>query len=334
MFKRYHIQNKILGMALLEFRPQGIYCPPADVYIDPSHKVARAVITHGHSDHARKGMGAYLCTDLAEPTMLHRLGPKVRTQTLPYGQQIDVNGVRLSFHPAGHILGSAQVRLEHQGEVAVITGDYKLDDDGLATPYESLACHHFVTETTFAMPLYHWPPQAEVYAAINEWWTHNREIGKVSILMGYSLGKSQRILKHLDPSIGPIYCHQSIEAVNEIVRQQGFDLPPSQAIEENLDREQLRGAMIIAPPGSLRGDWLALLEPFTTGSCSGWSLSRKSSFAPKADHQFVLSDHADWSGLNRAVKESGADQVYVTHGYTEVFQRWLEEQGHQVKVVA
>ncbi|MEL6639035.1 MAG: ligase-associated DNA damage response exonuclease [Bacteroidota bacterium] len=321
-------------MALLEFRPVGIYCPPADVYIDPTRKVSRAVITHGHSDHARRGMDAYLCTDLAEPTLRHRLGPKVRTQSLTYGQTIDLNGVKLSFHPAGHILGSAQVRLEYRGEVAVITGDYKLDDDGLSTPFEPLACQHFVTETTFALPLYHWPPQTEVYAAINDWWRRNQEMGKVSILMGYSLGKSQRILKHLVADIGPIFCHPSIEAVNEIVRQQGFELPPSRPLEPQLQREDFHGAMIIAPPGALRGEWLDRIEPFTTGACSGWSLTRQPKFAPKADRHFVLSDHADWAGLNRAVQLTGAEHIYVTHGFTEVFHRWLEGRGHQVSSVA
>lgn len=320
-------------MSLLQFTTHGTYCPVADVFIDPLRKVPKALITHGHSDHARKGMGQYLCADLAKPTLAHRIGSNALISSLPFGESIQLNGVKVSFHPAGHIIGSAQIRLEYQGEVAVVSGDYKIQEDGLTQPFEPIACHSFVTESTFGMPIYRFPPQGEVFQQINQWWQENKELGKVSILLGYSLGKSQRILQGLDTTIGPIYCHSTIQAVNEIVRAQGIPLQASLALEDHLQREALEGAMIICPPGALRGEWLDLVEPFSTGACSGWTMSRKGGFGPAADRDFLLSDHADWEGLNQAVRATGAEQVYVTHGYDELFSRWLLEQGIQAEAV-
>ncbi len=320
-------------MSLLEFSAHGIYCPIADFHIDPIRKVAKALITHGHSDHARKGMGQYLCSDLAKPTLVHRLGKQHLINSLPYGEEISINGVKISFHPAGHIIGSAQIRLEYRGEIAVVSGDYKIQDDGLTQAYEPIPCHTFITESTFGLPIFCFPPQDLVFEEINQWWQANQEMGKVSILMAYSLGKSQRILQYLDPSIGPIYCHGSIQAVNEIIQAQGIPLKNSLPLEENLNKEALKGAMIIAPSGALKGDWLDLVEPFVTGACSGWTASRKGGFGPSADRDFLLSDHADWEGLNLAVKECGAEKVYATHGYDEVFSRWLVEQGIDAEVL-
>lgn len=320
-------------MSLLQFTTYGTYCPAADVYIDPLRRVPKALITHGHSDHARKGMGQYLCTDIAKPTLAHRLGSNALISGLAFGESIQINGVKISFHPAGHIIGSAQIRLEYQGEVAVVSGDYKIQEDQLTQPFEALPCHTFVTESTFGMPIYRFPPQKEVFAQINEWWEENKALGKVSILLGYSLGKSQRILQGLDAAIGPIYCHSTIQAVNEIVRQQGIPLQDSRALEEHLNKKDLQGAMIICPPGALRGEWLDLVEPFSTGACSGWTMSRKGGFGPSADRDFLLSDHADWEGLNQAVLATGAEQVFVTHGYDELFSRWLLEQGIKAEVV-
>lgn len=320
-------------MSFLQFTTHGIYCTPADFYIDPLRKVPKALITHGHSDHARKGMGQYLCSDLAKPTLAHRMHKGALISSIPYGKVMTINGVKVSFHPAGHIIGSSQIRLEYQGEVVVISGDYKIQDDGLCQVFEPVPCHTFITESTFGIPIYHFPPQASVFEKVNQWWAANQEAGRVSVLMGYSLGKSQRILKHLDSSIGPIYCHGSIHDVNEVVRAQGFDLPPSQRLEDHLHKKELQGSMILCPPGALRGEWVDLIEPFVTGACSGWTASRRGGFGPDADQDFLISDHADWEGLNLAVKGTGAERVYVTHGYDEIFSRWLNEQGISAQVL-
>lgn len=317
---------------LLEFTPRGIYCPPADVYIDPWRPVARALVTHGHSDHARWGHGAYLCTPAAAPVIRHRLGD-IRLQTLPYGEGRDVNGVRFSFHPAGHIVGSAQVRVEYRGEVWVVSGDYKLEDDGLAEAFEPVPCHTFITESTFGLPIYRWEPQAQVMAQINDWWRQNRAAGKTSVLFAYALGKAQRLMVGLDTGLGTIYTHGAVENTNEVLRAQGVTLPPTVRVTPDIPRQDFPGNMVIAVPSALGSPWLRKLSPAALGYASGWMRLRGARRRRSVDRGFILSDHADWPGLNAAVKATGAERVFVTHGYTEVFARWLREQGLEAGVV-
>lgn len=313
-------------MDLLQFNENGIYCPPADIYIDPWRKVARAIVTHGHSDHARWGMGAYLCTPEALPVIRHRLG-NITAQTLAYGDSIEINGVRISLHPAGHIVGSAQVRVEYQGEVWVAAGDYKTVDDGISTPFEPVACHTFITESTFGLPVYQWKPQADIFADIHEWWRGCQQAGKVAVLTGYALGKAQRLLANLDASIGPIYTHGAIETVNAILRNQGIALPETQLLTAATDRKALQGALVLAPPSAPGTNWLKKLGPSSTGMASGWMALRGARRRRSADRGFVLSDHADWEGLNAAIRATGAQRVLVTHGYTHLFAQWLQTQG-------
>lgn len=315
-------------MNLLEFTDRGIYCSPAGVYIDPWRPVARALITHGHSDHSRYGHQAYLCTRAAAPVIRYRLGP-VKIQTADYGQVITINGVRFSFHPAGHIVGSAQIRVEYQGEVWVVSGDYKLEDDGLSTPFEPVRCHTFITESTFGLPVYRWKPQSEVFTEINEWWRQNREEGKVSLLGAYALGKAQRLLSGLDSSIGPIYTHGAIENTNEVLRKQGVSLPETIRVTVQVPRRNYPGAMVIATPGALGSSWARKFKPLTEGVASGWMALRGTRRRRAVDRGFVLSDHADWAGLNEAVRATGAERIFVTHGYTEIFTHWLREQGYE-----
>ena len=194
-------------MQLLEFTDRGIYCPRAGVYLDPWKPVDKAIITHGHSDHAYAGHTHYLCSVEAMPVVRHRLLLPENIQTLRYGETIAINGVNFSLHPAGHIPGSAQIRVEYKGEVWVFSGDYKLQDDGLSTPFEPLRCHVFITESTFGLPVSKWKNQREVFADINAWWRKNREEGKTSVITGYTLGKSQRILRNVDHAIGKIFTH-------------------------------------------------------------------------------------------------------------------------------
>ncbi len=322
---------------MIEFTENGLYCPQADVYIDPWKRVPRALITHAHSDHARWGMGGYVAHKDAVPVMRLRLGEDIRVKAVEYGEVFRVNGVNISFHPAGHIIGSAQIRLEYQGEIWVVSGDYKIEDDGLSTPFEPVRCHTFITESTFGLPVYHWQPQAVVFEEINAWWRSNADQGITTMLAGYALGKAQRIIQHLDPSIGSIFTHGAVENTNEVLRKQGIPLAASLPVRSILDfkarKEEIRRSIVIAPPGAIDSSWAKRFQPYVTGIASGWMSIRGARRRRAADRGFVLSDHADWPGLQQAIRETGAERVYVTHGYSDLFARWLREQGYDAQPV-
>ncbi len=320
-------------MNLLEFTNHGIYCPQADVYIDPWRPVGRALITHGHSDHARWGHQHYLCTERAAPVIRYRLGD-IRLETVAYGEKRVINGVEISFHPAGHVVGSAQIRLAYKGEVWVVSGDYKLSDDGLAEAFEPLRCHTFITECTFGLPVYRWQPQHTVFQDINNWWRANQANGKVSLLSGYALGKAQRILRHLEHSIGKIYTHGAIENVNEVLRNQGIALPDTIRVTPEIPKKDFIGSIIIAPPAALDGTWARKFQSVSTGIASGWMSLRGARRRRAADRGFVLSDHADWTELHTAIRATGAERIFVTHGYTGIFKKWLQEQGYDAHEVS
>lgn len=315
-------------MPLLEFTDRGIYCAQADVYIDPWRPVDRALITHGHADHARWGHKKYLCTRLAKPVIRYRLGP-ISVDTVEYGEERVVNGVRISFHPAGHIIGSAQIRVEYKGEVWVASGDYKTEDDGLATAFEPIKCHTFITESTFGLPVYEWKPQAEVMTSINDWWRANVAEGKVSVLSSYALGKAQRVMHGLDTSIGPILTHGAVENTNSVLREQGIILPATTRIVQGIKKKTFSGGIVIAPPSAIGSPWIKKFQPYSLGIASGWMTLRGARRRRNADRGFVLSDHADWRGLNDAIAATGASRVIVTHGYTDIFRRWLQDQGYE-----
>jgi putative mRNA 3-end processing factor len=317
---------------VLEFTEAGLYCPAADVHIDPWRPVPRALITHGHSDHARPGHGAYLSTGEAAPVIRHRLGD-IRLDTVRYGETLRIGGATFSFHPAGHVPGSAQIRVEVGGEVWVVSGDYKTVDDGLSEPFEPVRCHTFITESTFGLPIYAWTPQEALARDLNAWWAETAAAGKRAVLGVYALGKAQRILRLLDPSIGPILTHGAIEAVTEVLRAQGLSLPDTIQITAGTDLKAHPGAMVLAPPSALGSAWMRRLGPVSTGFASGWMQLRGVRRRRAADRGFVVSDHADWDGLNAAIAATGASRVFVTHGYTQSFARWLSEQGYEAGVV-
>jgi len=314
-------------MALLQVTENGIYCERADLYVDPWRPVDSAVITHGHADHSRSGHKHYLSTDLAAPVIQHRLGD-VNIETMAYGESRTVNGVRISLHPAGHIIGSAQVRLEYKDEIWVAAGDHKLADDGIATPFEPVRCHHFISESTFGLPVYKWKPQSETFAEVNDWWRENAANGVCSVLAGYALGKAQRILQEVDHEIGPVLTHGAVENVNEVIRAQGIDLKPSQRITRDTDKELFRTALVISTPGGTGSPWAKKFAPMSIGLCSGWMSLRGPRRRRSVDRGFVLSDHADWDELLETIRLSEAEHVYVTHGYTGIFARYLREQGY------
>lgn len=314
-------------MDLLEFTPSGIYCPQADVYLDPWKPVAKALITHGHSDQAVWGHKQYLCTTSAAPVIKHRLNLSENIQSVAFHQQILINGVQFSFHPAGHIPGSAQIRVAYKGEVWVFSGDYKLQPDGISEPFESVKCHTFITESTFGLPVYKWKPQQEVFEDINAWWRKNQSEGKVSVLAGYALGKSQRLLKNIDWSIGKIFVHGAIASITDIFRRQELDLPPTVYVTGEMKKKDFEGALVVCPPSAIDSPWLRRFEPYSLGIASGWMGLRGARRRRGADRGFILSDHADWLELNQAVTATGAEKIFVTHGYAELFSRWLTAKG-------
>ncbi|HMG93760.1 MAG TPA: ligase-associated DNA damage response exonuclease [Chryseolinea sp.] len=320
-------------MSLLEFTGNGIYCPAADVYLDPWKPVQKALITHGHSDHASWGHGCYLCTTSAAPVIKHRLNLSENIQTTDYDQPVSINGVEFSFHPAGHIPGSAQIRVAHKGEVWVFSGDYKLENDGISEPFEPVKCNVFITESTFGLPVYKWRPQREVFEDINQWWRKNQSAGKVTILAGYALGKSQRILKNVDPSIGKIFVHGAVDSLTKLLRNQQLELPPTIYVTSEMKKKDFEGALVVCPPSAIGSLWLRKFDPYSLGIASGWMGLRGARRRRGADRGFVLSDHADWTALNNAVKATGAEKVFVTHGYSEVFAHWLSERGIEAKAV-
>ena len=317
---------------VLTFTDRGIHCPAGGFFIDPWRPVDRALITHGHADHARDGMARYLATEAAAPVMRHRLGD-VAIETIPYGEPRVIGGATVSFHPAGHVPGSAQIRVEVDGEVWVASGDYKVAPDGLSEPFEPVACHAFITESTFGLPVFEWRPQAEVARDVNAWWRANAEAGRPSVLGAYALGKAQRVLASVDASIGPILTHGAIENTNTVLRAQGYALPDTVRVTPETRIRDHPGALVLATPSALGGPWMRRFPGASTAFASGWMALRGVRRRRAADRGFVLSDHADWSGLNAAIAETGAERVFVTHGYTAIFARWLRERGLDAAVV-
>lgn len=319
-------------MPLLQFTEKGIYCEQANVYIDPWKPVDYAIITHAHADHSRWGNKFYLSHHLSKPIIQHRLGQDISIESMGYAENRNINGVQFSFHPAGHIIGSAQVRVEYKGEVWVASGDYKLEDDGFCAPFEPIKCNVFITECTFGLPVFKWKPQVEVFAEINGWWQKNKAEGKATVLAGYSLGKAQRILQGLDPTIGKIYTHGAIEKTNEIIRNMGVNLNDTIYVTPEIAKKEFEGSLIIAPPGALGTSWQKKFPAYEVGMASGWMNVRGTRRRQSVDRGFVLSDHADWQGLNTAIKATGCEKVIVTHGYTNIFSKWLNDQGIETQV--
>ncbi|QNL23100.1 ligase-associated DNA damage response exonuclease [Hyphobacterium sp. CCMP332] len=318
---------------LLTINDKGIYCQQADVYIDPWKPVNKAIITHAHSDHARWGMKHYAAHPLSIPIMRSRIGKEIKVDSWNFGEIISMDGVKISLHPAGHIPGSAQVRLEYKGEIWVVSGDYKLENDPLSGSFESIKCHHFITESTFGLPVYKWKPDSEVFNEINNWWKRNKEEGKFSIIYAYALGKSQRVLSGLDTSIGPILTHGAVENVNKLYRESGLKIPETKYISTEIDLKKYKGAIVMAPPSAAGSAWIKKFKAYSEGQTSGWMALRGTKRRRNVDRGFVLSDHADWNGLNQAVESSGAENIYVTHGYRTIFSKWLNEKGFKARVL-
>jgi putative mRNA 3-end processing factor len=311
---------------LLTFTDRGIYCPKGDFYIDPWKPVDRAVITHAHSDHARWGSKKYLAHKDTVPLLRLRLGVN-DYQSAQWNETIFINGVQLSFHPAGHIIGSAQVRVEYEGQVWVFSGDYKTTDDGLSGMFEPVRCNTFITESTFGLPIYRWKSQETVYEEIRNWVNSNHEQGIASVLIAYSLGKAQRVIDAIQHTGIPICVHGAIWNTHQTLVEAGFPLPRVHRVLPDTPKEQLKGAVVIAPPSADGSSWMKRFTPYATGVCSGWMQVRGNARRRNADAGFALSDHADWPGLLEAIDATGAQKVFVTHGFQSVLSRYLNEKG-------
>lgn len=294
------------------------------MYIDPHRSVPKAIVTHAHSDHARKGHKSYLAESSNKEVLKHRLGHSINLQTLKFGDKLNLNGVSVSFHPSGHIWGSAQVRTEYQGEVWCFGGDYKLEYDFFSHEFEPIVCNTFVSESTFALPVFRWKKQQQVFEEINDWWVQNNSINRRSLLLAYSLGKAQRLLKNIDHGIGPVYVHDSIFQVNRALIKDGAQLPTFLKLPERLDHKFPKNALIISPSETLKSEEGISIE---SANVSGWVNLKSLRKKRTARRNFVLSDHADWDGLNEAVNLSKAQTVITTHGYKHQFAKWLQSRG-------
>lgn len=306
-------------MDLIVRRPEGLYCPLGDFWIDPMRAVPRALVTHGHSDHAARGMGAYLCTTGTLPVIRHRLG-RISAEAMGYGERRQIGDVVVSFHPAGHVPGSGQIRVEGGGQVWVAAGDYKVEPDLLCEPFETVPCDTYLTESTFALPIFHWRPEAQVVAEIAAWWRDCAAEGVVPVVLAYSFGKAQRLMAALG-GYGPIATHPTVEAMTAVLRAAGYALPAT----EEVTGAPPPGALVIATPQGMASDWALGLGAHRVAAASGWmALSAR---AKGVDRAFVLSDHADWPGLNAAVTATGAERVICLHGFTRDFAGWLGGRG-------
>ena len=317
--------------AVLRLTEAGLFCEAGNFYIDPWKPVERAVITHAHGDHARPGHVAYLAAAPSEHVLRGRLGA-ISLQTLAYGERLRLGAVELSLHPAGHVLGSSQVRIAAGGEVWTVSGDYKLEADPTCAPFEPVASDVFVSESTFGLPIYRWKDAATVAREINDWWGANAAAGRASVLFAYAFGKAQRILSLVDPSIGPIVCHGAVEALNRAYRASRVELPPTRTVEQ-VDKDDLRRALVLAPPSAQSTPWLRRFGDYSDAFASGWMRLRGARRRRAVDRGFVLSDHADWDALTRAIAASGAHRVLLTHGYAAALARWLAERGVQARTL-
>jgi putative mRNA 3-end processing factor len=317
----------IRGSNLIEQTDRGLLCAPGNFHIDPWQPVDRAVITHAHSDHARPGSRSYLCAESGAEILRNRIGSDAAIQGVRFGEPIDMNGVRVSLHPAGHLLGSAQIRIEHRGEVWVASGDYKVQVDPTCEAFEVVRCHTFITECTFGLPIYRWRPPHEVFAEVNEWWRENQSRKQTSIIYAYALGKAQRILGGIDASIGPIIAHGAVQRFVEAYRRAGIVLPQVLRADPDVVKQTRGQALVIAPPSAARTPWLRKFGKQSSAFASGWMQVRGNRRRGNVDRGFVISDHVDWDGLLDTIRETGASRICATHGYSDVLARYLREQG-------
>ena len=313
---------------LIQLRPEGLYCPAGDFHIDPWRPVPRAVITHGHGDHARSGMGEYHGTHAGLPILQWRLGAEGAYRSYEYGETFVLGGARVSLHSAGHVLGSAQVRVERDGEIWVASGDYTTHPNPTCTPFEPVTCHTFISESTFGLPVYRWPDTSEVARDIVAWRDRCGERGEAAVLYCYALGKAQRVLAELAAHTDrPAWLHGAVASGVDVYRRSGIAMLDTRPVSESEPGHSFAGELVIAPPSAAGSAWLRRFRRAQQGFASGWMRIRGNRRRRNYDRGFVVSDHADWPDLIRTVRETGAKRVIATHGNTDAIIRALNESG-------
>lgn len=311
---------------VIEVRPQGLYCAAGDFYIDPWRGVGRALITHAHGDHARYGSRHYLCAPSCEPILRHRLG-KISAESLPYAETRRIGEATVSLHPAGHVLGSAQIQVEARGEVWVVSGDYKRQSDVSCEGFEPVPCDCFITEATFGLPIYRWDSTQAVVDQIVRWHEGNAAEGVNSVLYAYALGKAQRLLGGLKDRLDqPVLLHGALVGLTQLYRDLGIDLADTERVAPDRKGEKHAGRLVIAPPSAYGTTWLRRFRPFSDAFVSGWMRVRGIRRRRGYDRGFVMSDHIDWPDLLQTIEETGASRVLTTHGETEAVARFLRQE--------
>ena len=320
-------------MKFIKFTKKGIYCIPGKFYLDPWFPVDYAIISHGHADHARWGNKHYLCHNDSKAILKHRIGQDISIESMGYNEPKTINGVQVSFHPAGHIIGSAQIRLEHKGYVIVFSGDYKTQPDFISVPFEPVKCNEFITESTFGLPIYKWKSELDLQAELQNWVLQNQQNNRTSVFIGYSLGKAQRIMKLVE-GVDDVFVHSAINNLNNAISDSGIIIPETTLIKPDFDKKDIQNKIVILPPALLGSKMLKRIPNAATAICSGWMHIRGNRRWKGVDAGFAVSDHADWDGLLEAVKATEAEKVYVTHGSQAVFSKYLNEIGieaHELK---
>ena len=311
-------------------KPGGLYCPPGDFFIDPVRPVPRALITHGHSDHARSGHGAVLATRQTLDIMALRYGPDFAgsTQAAEIGEAIDLNGVRVVFHPAGHVLGSAQIAVSYNGTCIVASGDYKRRPDPTCEAFEPIPCDVFITEATFGLPVFRHPTDGHEIAKLMKSVEQFPE--RAHLVGAYALGKAQRVIRLIRDAgyDRPIFIHGALSKLCDYYESQGVDLGPIEAatIEAGSKRD-FAGAIVVGPPSAFADRWSRRFPDPVSCFASGWMRIRQRAKQRGVELPLILSDHADWDELTRTITETGAREVWVTHGREEALVRWCELNG-------
>lgn len=321
---------------MLRETARGLYCPAGDFYVDPWQPVDRALITHAHGDHARPGSAAYLCTHATAALLRRRLGADIAVESLEYGTSLRLNDAIVSFHPAGHVLGSAQIRVQGAEGVWVVGGDYKRAPDPTCAAFEPVPCDTFITESTFGLPIYRWDDTAVVVRDILDWWGSNRQAGKASVIFCYTLGKAQRLIAELGAhGDRPLYAHGMLFGMLDVYRDAGVTLPEVLPVIEKTrrSRQSLAGELVLAPLSARGTPWMRRLGTHSDAFASGLMRVRGVRRQRAYDRGFVLSDHADWPALLDTIRETGASRVLATHGHAEPLARYLQAQGLESGVI-
>lgn len=311
----------------LKVLQQGLFCSSGDFFIDAWSPVPVCIVTHAHGDHAYAGHGLYIGTEETLKIVKQRISKDLPTQTLSYGQKIKLGNCWISLHPAGHILGSSQIRIETGNCITVISGDYKRAPDDTCLPFEVVECDIFVTESTFALPIYRWPSNEEVFQQVISWWRENSAQNHPSILFCYALGKAQRLMSLLAlQNEKNVYLHGAIFSITRLYEQMGISMIPFVPASDSAKGKDFSQDLILAPPSAMGTAWMKRFPGCRTAFASGWMEVRGTRRRKALDRGFVLSDHADWNALLRTIEESKAKVVLTTHGNSATLARYLREE--------